>query len=139
MTDNLRRAGLTLLIIVVVVLAIALARKEPAVKLVPVQAPIPVSDIWRITAYCPNKCCCGRYADYIMASGHFIKHKDKFIAAPKNIPFGTWVNVPGYGYAEVLDRGGAIKGKRLDVFFSTHQEALNWGVKYLTVKAKGEI
>ena len=30
----------------------------------------------------------------------------------------------------VEDRGGAIKDNRLDRFFNTHQEALNWGVKY---------
>ena len=94
----------------------------------------------RITAYCPEKCCCGAYADGITASGHKIKSGDKFIAAPKSIPFGTWITVVGYGYAEVLDRGGAIKGNRLDVYFGDkdgvkgHQRALNWGVKWIEVE-----
>ncbi|MHC4720522.1 MAG: 3D domain-containing protein, partial [Planctomycetota bacterium] len=35
---------------------------------------------------------------------------------------------------KVLDRGGAIKGNRLDVFFHSHQQALNWGVRYIDVK-----
>lgn len=90
------------------------------------------AQIWRVTAYCPCEKCCGRFSDGITASGS--PAKGKLIAAPKSIPFGTWINIKGYGYAEVLDRGGAIKGKRLDVFFSTHQEALNWGVQYLEIE-----
>jgi len=57
-----------------------------------------------------------------------------FVAAPKGFEFGTMLDIPGYGTVPVLDRGGAIKGNRLDVFFATHQEALNWGVKILTVR-----
>jgi 3D (Asp-Asp-Asp) domain-containing protein len=37
---------------------------------------------------------------------------------------------------KVLDRGGAIKGNKLDAFFHTHQEALEWGVRYLDVKVR---
>ena len=58
----------------------------------------------------------------------------KLIAAPPEIPFGTWIDITGYGYAEVLDRGGVIKGRRLDLLFPTHQEALNWGVEYLEIR-----
>lgn len=94
----------------------------------PVQA---VTTTYRVTAYCPCKICCGRFSDGITASG--AKAEGKLIAAPKSIPFGTWIDIEGYGYAEVLDRGGAIKGKRLDVFFPTHQEALNWGVRYVGI------
>jgi 3D (Asp-Asp-Asp) domain-containing protein len=88
---------------------------------------------FRVTAYCPCEICCGKYADGITASGHRIKPGDKFTAADKTIPFGTRLDIPGYGLVEVKDRGGKIKGDRLDVFFDTHQEALNWGVQYLDV------
>jgi hypothetical protein len=33
----------------------------------------------------------------------------------------------------VLDRGGAIKGHRLDVLFPTHEQARAWGVRKLRV------
>ena len=33
----------------------------------------------------------------------------------------------------VEDRGGAIQGNRIDIYFNTHEEALQWGVKYLEV------
>jgi len=89
---------------------------------------------FRVTAYCPCEKCCGRFADGITASGHVIKPGDCFVAAPKGIPFGTVLNIPGYGKVPVWDRGGAVTDGRLDVYFDTHQEALEWGVKILEVK-----
>ena len=61
---------------------------------------------------------------------------DKFVAAPKHIPFGTMLDVPGYGVVPVLDRGGAITVSRLDVYFDSHEEALEWGVQYLEVNVR---
>jgi 3D (Asp-Asp-Asp) domain-containing protein len=37
----------------------------------------------------------------------------------------------------VLDRGGAIKGARLDVFFATHDEARAWGRRWVLVTLAG--
>lgn len=89
-------------------------------------------EIYRVTAYCPCEICCRRSADGITASG---KPAEGFlVAAPPEIPFGTLFSIPGYAEGfpvEVKDRGGAIKGKRLDVFFNDHDEALRWGVRDL--------
>jgi len=85
-----------------------------------------------VSAYCPCEKCCGEFADGITASG--IPAKGRLIAAPKKYSFGTRMDVPGYGTALVEDRGGAIKGNKIDLLFPTHQEALNWGRQYLTVK-----
>jgi 3D (Asp-Asp-Asp) domain-containing protein len=49
------------------------------------------------------------------------------------VKFGSVVRVPGYGRAVVADRGGSIKGNRLDVLFPTHNQALEWGVRKLKV------
>ena len=95
----------------------------------------------RVTAYCPCRKCCGEYADGITASGHRIRPGDRFVAADASLPFGTVVVVPGYNggrAVKVLDRGGAIRGNRLDVFFNSHQQALEWGVKYLNVRVRTE-
>ena len=86
-----------------------------------------------VSAYCPKKCCCEIYSDGITASGHIIQPGDKFVAAPPHIPFGTMIDIPGYGRVPVLDRGGAIRGNKLDVFFDDHEAALQWGRQHLTV------
>lgn len=93
--------------------------------------------LMRVTAYCPCEKCCGEYADGITACGHKIRPGDAFVAADRRYSFGTEMLVPGYNNGQmvkVLDRGGAIRGDRLDVFFHSHEQALKWGVKYLDVK-----
>lgn len=95
-----------------------------------------------VTAYCPCPKCCGKYADGITASGKPVTaNGGKFCAADKKYPFGTLVIIPGYNNDKpvpVLDRGGAIRGEHFDVFFATHEEALNWGRKNLSVQIEGK-
>lgn len=86
--------------------------------------------VYKITAYCACKKCCGK-TDGITASGTKVK-AGRTIAAPKNFPFGTKLMINGHVYT-VEDRGGAIKGKRIDIYFDTHEEALKFGVKNLEV------
>jgi len=93
----------------------------------------------RVTAYCPCPKCCGRFSDGITACGHKIADGDRFAASDKKFSIHTELIIPGYNNnrpVEVLDRGGAITGERLDVFFNTHDEALEWGVQYLDVKVR---
>ena len=87
---------------------------------------------WTLTAYCSCSQCCGK-SDGITASGYQLKSSDhlRICAAPKNIPFNTVINISGgwNGTVVVKDRGGAIKGKRLDIFCKSHQEANQFGRK----------
>lgn len=95
----------------------------------------------RVTGYCPCSKCCGSFADGRTANNHLIRSGDKFVAADKSHPFGTEIIIPGYNTGQpvkVMDRGKAIKGDRLDVFFHSHQQAREWGVQYLDVLVKGE-
>lgn len=88
-----------------------------------------------VTAYCACEKCCGKWADGITASGYVIQPGDRFVAAPKSIRFGTMIAIPGYNNSEpvpVLDRGG-FKGRHLDVYFDSHEEALEWGLRELAV------
>lgn len=89
-----------------------------------------------VRAYCPCELCCGRWADGYTANGWEIQSGDKFVAADPNIPFLTLVYVPGYSdiFVPVRDRGAAVTGNRMEVFFHTHEEALEWGKQKLWVK-----
>jgi len=49
------------------------------------------------------------------------------------IPFGTKLYIPGYGYGVAADTGGAIKGNKIDLCYESRTEALNWGIKNITV------
>jgi 3D (Asp-Asp-Asp) domain-containing protein len=102
-------------------------------KAYPSQSPGKEHKLVKVTAFCPCEKCCGKWADGYTACGHKIIAGDKFCAAPKDMPFGTMLDIPGYGIVPVLDRGGSITEGRLDVYFDEHQAALNWGVKYLIV------
>ena len=53
---------------------------------------------------------------------------------PSLIPLGTKVYVEGYGYAVAGDTGGAINGKKIDVYVPTSAEAHNWGVRKVKLK-----
>ncbi|WP_281289522.1 3D domain-containing protein [Sporomusa termitida] len=52
---------------------------------------------------------------------------------PTVIPLGTRLYIKGYGYAIADDIGGAIKGQRIDLAFENRREALNFGVRKVTV------
>jgi len=62
--------------------------------------------------------------------------QDGTIAADTNYyRFGTRMQVPGYGWGMVEDRGSAIKGPdRIDLYMDSHSKALRWGRKRLSVR-----
>ena len=96
-----------------------------------------VAETYTITAYCPCVKCCGK-TNGITASG--VKAvQGVTVAMGKSIPFGTKIYIDGVGERIVQDRGGAIKGNRIDLYFDSHQEALNFGrqTKQVTI-IKGE-
>ena len=77
-----------------------------------------------ITAYCPcNKCTDG---DGITSTGVVPKQGRTIAVDPKNIPYGTEIIIDGHTYI-AEDCGGAIKGNRIDLFFDSHSEALDFG------------
>ncbi|MCR5214344.1 MAG: hypothetical protein K6E10_07990 [Eubacterium sp.] len=79
-----------------------------------------------ITGYCPCAICCGK-TNGITASGK-LATANHTIAADKRYAFGTQLVIFGQVYT-VEDRGGAITGNHIDVFFNTHAEALQFGKK----------
>lgn len=92
----------------------------------------------KVTAYSPDEESCPGTADGITSSIHnvFTNGMRLVAADSKVLPLGSIISVPGYdagNIVPVLDRGGAIKGKRLDVLYATHEQARRWGVRTLDV------
>lgn len=84
------------------------------------------------TGYCPCKKCCGK-TNGITASGAKAK-AGITVAMSSKYKFGTKVEIKGMGTYTVQDRGGAIQGNKIDIYFNTHQEALNFGRRTVYLK-----
>ncbi len=97
-----------------------------------------------VTAYSPDARSCGDSADGITATLHSVETNGfKLVAAdPRVLAYGSMITVPGYDserIVPVLDCGGAIKGRRLDVLFPTHEAARKWGVRKVPVTVWGYV
>ncbi|MGB0767952.1 MAG: 3D domain-containing protein [Phycisphaeraceae bacterium] len=95
------------------------------------------TQLMKTTAYSPDERSCGKWADGITASGKSVwMNGGRLVAADRKIPYGTILTVPGYNNekpVQVWDRGGKIRGNRLDLLYPTHEIALQWGVQDLPV------
>lgn len=115
----------------------------PAIRSSPIPAPAVSGPrlrtmLMEVTAYCACKKCCGPRAQGITASGKRVGYNGgRFVAADTRLlKFNSRLLIPGYADGapvEVIDRGGAIKGNKLDVFFASHQDARKWGRQWLVV------
>lgn len=67
------------------------------------------------------------------------------IAADLSVyPIGTILFIPGYGYGVVADKGGAITGNRIDLYYPTVEDVYSqWGKRevdvYLIEKGNGTL
>ncbi|MFA5925578.1 MAG: 3D domain-containing protein [Parcubacteria group bacterium] len=88
---------------------------------------------------------CGNYKSEKRMNGEGLKtssgtapHEGTVAADPRVLPYGTKVNIPGYGEGKVEDTGGAIKGNRIDVFMGEGESALEksvaWGKKKVEIE-----
>ena len=95
----------------------------------------PITTTLNTSAYCPCEICCGK-TDGRTASGKMATAWHT-VAAGKGYPIGTIIYIPALvdkpngGWFVVEDRGGAISNEKMDVFFNTHEEAIQFGRKSL--------
>ena len=129
---------------IILVLALMTCPAQTAIEpAIPEQVPAPVQEpsrgervlMMEATAYCCCAKCCGK-SNGITATG--VQASSRTIAADWNVlPPGTEVHIEGIGYRVVEDRGGGIKGNKLDVWFPSHQEAWEYGRRRVVVRVLG--
>lgn len=105
--------------------------------------------VFTLTAYCSCEKCCGYWANnrpvdemgneiVIGASGDRLIPNVSVAVDPSVIEYGTELEIDGKTYI-AHDCGGAIQGNRIDVYFSDHQDALNFGIQEKDVYIKGGV
>jgi 3D (Asp-Asp-Asp) domain-containing protein len=97
------------------------------------------SEVFTATAYCSCKKCCGKDPSSrwygITASGR--KTAWGTVAVDRSlIKLGTRLRIEGFPDTifRADDVGGAIKGKQIGLWFSSHREALKFGRQKLVVE-----
>lgn len=102
---------------------------------------------YKLTAYCACEKCCGAWAKnrpldkdgnpIIYTASMAEAREGVTVAADTSVhPFGTVLLIGGNEYT-VQDRGGKVKGKHVDIYFDSHEEARAFGLQYGEVFAKG--
>lgn len=104
---------------------------------------------YKLTAYCGCPKCCGKWGEnrpidengkpIVYTANQSIAEEGVTIAADINVlPYGTAVIIDGHKYI-VQDRGGSIVGNKIDIYFESHQAALEFGVQYKEVFIEREV
>ena len=90
---------------------------------------------FEMTGYCGCDICCGTKAVKLTKMETVPKPEYTVAADPEVIPLGSSIVINGVTY-HVEDVGQAIKGKSIDIFFATHEEAIEFGRQKMTVYLK---
>lgn len=95
---------------------------------------------YTLTAYCACERCCGK-SDGVTATGTQATQGRTIAVDPRDISYGTSVVIilaDGTQHSYIAeDCGGAIKGKRIDIYFDSHTDALEFGVRSGMVYIEG--
>lgn len=86
---------------------------------------------FKLTAYCPCAKCCGHETG-ITATGTVATEGRTIAVNPNVIPYGSVVYIEGYGTYIAEDTGG-FGPSTIDIFFNSHDVALQFGVQYANV------
>lgn len=87
---------------------------------------------FKLTAYCACYKCCGKSVwdpDYgITATGTVCSQGRTVAVDPEVIPLGSVLYINGNRYI-AEDVGGAVQGSHIDIYFDSHEDALEFGVQ----------
>jgi 3D (Asp-Asp-Asp) domain-containing protein len=86
---------------------------------------------FRTTAYCPCYACSEGYGRHT-STGTIAKSNHTIAVDPRVIPYGSKVMINGTVYT-AEDRGGAVKGHHIDIFYDTHAQTRQYGSRNVEV------
>lgn len=99
--------------------------------------PVVEGEYYEITAYTNGVESTGKDSSHplygVTASGEYTQ-AGVTIACPKKFKFGTRLFIEGVGERVCMDRGGHIKGHRLDLYIPNLDDALRFGRQTLLVR-----
>lgn len=90
--------------------------------------------IFKITYYCDCEICQENFIG-TTALGNKPTANKTIAVDPNVIALGSKVKINNHEYI-AEDTGGAIKSNKIDIFVSTHQEAIEKGIDYVEVRLK---
>ena len=95
---------------------------------------------FELTAYCGCELCCGAWSDEksTTASGTHAAEGRTVAVDTDIIPLGSIVEIDGHEYV-AEDTGAAIHGERIDIYFTSHNDALAFGRQSGQVKIKQSV
>ena len=125
---------------------------EPTIEFTPIEVFEPTEPQiislgeYKLTAYCSCEKCCGYWATVrpkdedgnpiVYTANKSIAKQGVTVAADTSVlPFGTVLLIDDREYI-VQDVGGGVKGNHIDVYFESHEEALQFGVQYKEIFLK---
>ena len=86
---------------------------------------------FKVTAYCPCPECSAQWGDTTY-TGTMAEAGRTIAVDPEVIPLGSEVEIDGDTYI-AEDIGGAVKGNHVDIYFNTHDAAIEWGRQFKEV------
>ncbi len=90
---------------------------------------------FKLTAYCPCEECSEGYGRGT-STGVTATEGRTAAVDPDVVPYGTVIHINGLGDFVAEDCGGGVKGKHIDIYFESHKETVEFGVKYKKVERR---
>lgn len=112
-------------------------KKENTTKTAPTENTTEGTGNWKqftATAYCSCSICCGQWSGGPTASGTYPRAGRTIAVDTSVIPLGTTVEIKGMGTYVAEDTGSAINGNKIDIYFGSHSDALNFGRRTIYVR-----
>lgn len=85
---------------------------------------------YKLTAYCSCEKCCGKWSEFNKTASGTTPEQGRTVAC-NSLEFGTEIVINGEKYT--VEDTGNMKEKIIDIYFNSHEDALNFGVQYAEI------